>query len=275
MGAELAGRVALVTGSSRGIGKGIALALGALGATVYVTGRSVREGRAAWPGTVGATAREIDRLGGTGVAVPCDHGDDAAVARLFEQVRAEQGRLDVLVNNVYAVPGLETPNGIPFWELPVEVWDSIHRVGLRSHYVASRFAAPLMLAQRSGLIVNVSSMGGAHYLFNTPYGVGKAAVERLAADLAHELRPFGIAALAIRPAAVHTERTLANPPSGDTSLMPAERQSTAFVGQAVAALAADSRIMAKSGMVLTVADIAREYGFMDTGPHGGAVPRVP
>src|SRR5438045_8545830 len=153
----LAGKVAVVTGASRGVGKGIARGLGEAGATVYVTGRTVEEGVAPWPGTIGATAEAVSALGGRGVAVRCDHHDDAAFAALFARVQAEQGRLNVLVNNVYSLPGLETPGGVPFWELPLEVWDHIHTVGLRAHFVASRCAAPLMVAQQRGLIVNVSS----------------------------------------------------------------------------------------------------------------------
>jgi dehydrogenase/reductase SDR family protein 1 len=178
----LAGKVAVVTGASRGVGRGIALGLGEAGATVYVTGRTVEEGAAHWPGTIGATAEAVSALGGRGIAVRCDHRDDAAIAALFAQVEAEQGRLDVLVNNVYSIPGLETPGGVPFWELPLDVWDHIHTVGLRAHFVASRCAAPRMIAQGSGLIVNVSSAGGARYLFNVAYGAAKAALERLAAD---------------------------------------------------------------------------------------------
>src|ERR687886_981370 len=154
---DLKGRVALVTGASRGVGRGIALGLGEAGATVYVTGRTVEEGAAHWPGTIGATAEAVTALGGRGIAVRCDHRDDAAIAALFAQVQAEQGRLDVLVNNVYSIPGLETPGGVPFWELPLDVWDHIHTAGLRAHFVASRCAAPLMIGRGSGLIVNVSS----------------------------------------------------------------------------------------------------------------------
>ncbi len=265
MALPLAGRVAVVTGASRGVGKGIALGLGEAGATVYVTGRTVEEGAAHWPGTIGATAEAVSALGGRGVAVRCDHRDDAAIAALFARIQADEGRLDVLVNNVYSIPGLETPGGVPFWELPLEVWDHIHTVGLRAHFVASRCAAPLMIARSSGLIVNVSSAGGARYLFNVAYGAAKAALERLAADMAHELRPHGVAALSIRPAMVATERTRATPHLWTSRPTPEPPQSPRFAGRAVAALAADPDVLAKSGRALEMVALAAEYGFTDPG----------
>lgn len=271
MALPLAGKVAVVTGASRGVGKGIALGLGEAGATVYVTGRTVEEGAAPWPGTIGATAAAVTALGGKGIAVRCDHRDDAAIAALFERVAAEQGRLDVLVNNVYSLPGRETPGGVPFWELPLEVWDHLHQVGLRAHFVASRCAAPLMLRQRSGLIVNVSSVGATRYLFNAAYGAAKAALERLAADMAEELRPYGVAALSIRPSQVATERTLATPQLWGEGRPTASVQSPRFAGRAVAALAADPNVLARSGRAWDVAALAAEYGFTD--PEPPVVPR--
>ncbi len=260
---DLKDHVAIVTGASRGIGKGIALELGAAGATVYVTGRTVERGAAPWPGTIHETADTVTGLGGRGIAVPCDHRDDDAAAALFQRVQAEQGRLDLLVNNVYWVPGTNTPRGIPFWELPVESWDQPQQVGLRSHYVASRLAAPLMVARGRGLIVNISSAGGAGYRFNVAYGVLKAAVERLAADVAHELRPYGVAAVALRPGNVRTERVLANP-WGDDRPGPGDgRESPRFVGRAVVALATDPRILEATGRVFSTAELARAYGFGD------------
>ena len=136
----MAERVAVVTGASRGIGKGIALELGAAGFTVYVTGRSVEAGPI--PGTVGETAAQIDELGGRGVAVACDHYDDEQVKAVFDRVRAEQGRLDVLVNNVYSAPDLVPWLGKKFWELPIEAWDQVIDIGTRSHYVSSVLAPP-------------------------------------------------------------------------------------------------------------------------------------
>jgi dehydrogenase/reductase SDR family member 1 len=273
MAQPLAGKVAVVTGSSRGVGKGIALELGAAGATVYVTGRTVQEGTAHWPGTIGATAEAVTALGGHGIAVRCDHRDDAAIAALFRQVRDEQGRLDVLVNNVYSIPGLETPGGVPFWELPLDVWEHIHTVGLRAHFIASRHAAPIMIEQRAtrdtgsvaGLIVMVSSAGGVRYLFNAAYGAAKAALERLAVDMAQELRPHGVAALSIRPSMVASERVKSTPHLWTGPRPTVEVQSPRFAGRAVAALAADPSVLDKSGRAHEVAALAQEYGFTDPG----------
>jgi NAD(P)-dependent dehydrogenase (short-subunit alcohol dehydrogenase family) len=153
----LAGRVALVTGASRGVGKGVALELGAAGATVYVTGRTVRPGKL--PGTVSATAEEVVALGGTGIPVACDHHDDDAVAALFERLRVEAGRLDVLVNNVYNAPATARWLGKPFWEVPVAGWDQTFEIGVRSHYAAAVLATPLLLESDRGLIAQISSPG--------------------------------------------------------------------------------------------------------------------
>jgi len=161
MGA-LDGAVAIVTGASRGIGKGCAIELGAAGATVYVTGRTVEEGAHPLPGTVAATAQEVDAAGGRGIAVPCDHRDDDAVRALFARVASEQGRLDVLVNNAFLIPK-ELTSGKPFWKVPLSNWDDMIDVGTRSAYVASALAAEAMVTQGRGLIVNISSSGATEY----------------------------------------------------------------------------------------------------------------
>jgi dehydrogenase/reductase SDR family protein 1 len=246
--------VAVVTGASRGVGKGVALALGAAGYTVYGTGRT-REGAS----SIGATAEAVTRRGGRGVAVRCDHADDAQVEALFARVRDESGRLDVLVNNVFAIPDARLW-GVPFWEQPIHIWDAMHTVGLRSHYVASVFAAPLMVEAGRGLIANVSSFAGAGFQLNVAYGVGKAGVDRLAADMAHDLRPYGVAAVSLWPGIVRTEWVMAmeNPP------FPMDvTESPELTGRAVAALAADPDLMAKSGTVQVVAELAEAYGFDD------------
>lgn len=269
-GAPLAGRVALVTGASRGIGKGCALELGAAGATVYLTGRTAEEGGAPLPGSIAATAAEVDAAGGRGVAVRCDHRDDAAVAALFARVRAEQGRLDVLVNNAFLIPR-ELTSGRPFWETPLSNWDDMIDVGTRSAYVASHFAAPLMVAQKAGLIVNVSSSGAAEYAWHVAYGVGKAALDRISADTARELRPFGVAVVSLWPGLVLTERT-SRAREALPSLDFSGAESQRFTGRAVVALAGDSQVLARSGRAFSSRELAEAYGFRDV---GGGLPAGP
>jgi dehydrogenase/reductase SDR family protein 1 len=265
--AVLAGRVAVVTGASRGVGKGVALGLGEAGATVYVTGRSLDRGDDR-RGSLRQTADEIAGLGGVGVAVRCDHADDTQVEAVFDRVRAEVGRLDVLVNNVMSTPqraelparALSLWDLHPFWEMPLSVWDAFHRVGLRSHYVASVFAAPLLIETGGGLIVCISAPGSRRYVQNIAYGVGKAGVEKLAADMAEELRPHGIASVSLWPGFIRTEDVLAQP---DVYPDLSSTVSQAFPGRAVAALAADPAVMERSGQTLKASELAAEYGFTD------------
>ena len=263
----LAGKVAVVTGASRGVGKGVALGLGEAGATVYVTGRSLGMGDDP-RGSLTQTADEIAALGGRGFAARCDHDDDSDVGRVFERVRTEQGRLDVLVNNVMATPQrADLPPGArsqwdlhPFWEMPLTVWDAYHRVGLRSHYVASVFAAPLLIEGGGGLIVCISAPGSQRYNLNVAYGVGKAAVEKLARDMAEELRPHGVASVALWPGFIRTEDVLGQP---DVYPDLSKAVSQIFPGRAIAALAADPTVIEKTGETLKAADLAGEYGFAD------------
>jgi NAD(P)-dependent dehydrogenase (short-subunit alcohol dehydrogenase family) len=205
---KLSGKVAVVTGASRGIGKGIALALAAEGATVYVTGRTVTPGSYPLPGTVGETAAECDRRGGKGIAVQVDHGDDAQVAALFDQVRAEQGRLDILVNNAFALPeDLTEPGG--FWEKPLSNWQMVD-VGVRSNFVAAWHAAHIMVPQGSGLIVAISGYVGVTYTYGTVFGTCKSAVDRMARDMAIELKPHGVASISMWQGLTFTERAERN-----------------------------------------------------------------
>jgi len=257
----LDGRVAVVTGASRGIGRGCALELGAAGALVYLTGRTTDEGLAPLPGTIGATAAQIEALGGRAVAVRCDHRDDAQVEALFDRVHREQGRLDVLVNNAFLIPP-ELTQGLPFWRSPVSNWDDMIDVGLRSAYVATRFAAPRMLARRSGLVANISSSGAAEYAWHVAYGVGKAGLDRLTADTAHELREHGVAVVSLWPGLVLTERVEASR-AALPSLDFGNAESPRFTGRAVAALAADPEVLRRSGEAFAVRDLADAYGFRD------------
>ncbi|WP_280204540.1 SDR family NAD(P)-dependent oxidoreductase [Nocardia farcinica] len=274
---DLRDRVAVVTGASRGIGKGIALELGAAGATVYLTGRSTTPGKL--PGTVHETAARIDDLGGTGVPVVCDHRDDDAVARLFDRVRAEHAQLDVLVNNVYNSPAAARWLGKPFWQVPPHAWDETFDVGVRSHYAAAVFAAPLLI-ESGGLLVNISSPGARRYMHNAVYGVAKAALDRLTADLAHDLADTAVTVVSLWPGIVNTEllqlvpadaagrRLVTLPGEGTFDLDAAE--SPHFAGRAVVALAADPDRRGHTGAALRVADLAERYGFTDL---DGRVPR--
>ena len=255
----LSNTIAIVTGASRGVGKGIALGLGEAGATVYVTGRTTSPG--AHPGTIGETAAQVTALGGKGLAVACDHGDDAQVEALFSRVLAEQGHLDVLVNNAFAIPDGKIV--APFWELPIAQWDTMHRVGLRSHYVASVYAARAMIAQKRGLIVNVSSFGAKIQAVNVAYGVGKAGVERLTRDTSRELRAHGVAVVSIWPGVVKTERLLLEHERIGFDPSQPNAETPLFSGRAVAALAADADVLKRTGQSLVVAELAREYGFTE------------
>jgi dehydrogenase/reductase SDR family protein 1 len=271
---DLVGQIAVVTGASRGIGKGIALELGAAGATVYLTGRTVEAGSSPLPGTIGATADEVTKLGGRGIAVACDHGDDAQIIALFERVRAEQGRIDILVNNVFTAPSERTIlQGGGFWEYPISIWDELIHVGCRSHYVSSHEAVPMMIERKQGLIVNISSFAGVAYAFNLAYGVGKAAVDRMAKDMAWELREHGVTCVSLWPGWVRTERLLQREAEGKAPFSTANGESPRFSGRAVVALATDPERLQRSGQVLVVADLGREYGFTDVdGRQPGTLP---
>lgn len=259
---DLRGKVAVVTGGSRGVGKGIAEGLAEAGATVYVSGRSESFANPPAPRTIQATARRVNELGGHGVAVRVDHAVDAEVKALFDQVSREQGRLDILVNNAYKIPNPPAWGG-GFWQHPISVWDDQCGIGLRGYYVSAVYAAPLMVERGSGLIVNISSAAGKDYIFSASYGVCKAGVDRMARDMAIELGPYSVTALSLWPGAVKTEFILDAVESGAANFDLATAESPRFTGRCIAALAMDPNVLKKSGGIYQVAELAAEYGFTD------------
>lgn len=266
---DLRGAVAVVTGASRGAGRAIAAVLGETGATVYVTGRSARGSATTedLPGTIEDTADEVTRRGGAGVAVRCDHTVDADVERLVARVRDERGRLDVLVNNAWG--GYEGHDvatfTAPFWEQPRSRWDAMFTAGVRAHLVMAQLAAPLLMdrgaGDRPGLIASTIAWAHGRPLGNAVYDAAKAALVRLAYVMAEELRPHRVAAVAIAPGFMRTERVLAAHAARPFDLSVTE--SPEYLGRAVAALAADPDLLARTGRTLTAGDLARDYGFTD------------
>lgn len=267
MSHKLKGKVAVVTGSSRGAGRGIALALGDEGAIVYVTGRSTRSGSRTMdrPETIEETAEAVTARGGVGIPVRVDHNRDDEVEALFARVEREQGRLDLLVNAVYGGNEVSHKSGL-FWKRPVELWDSIFGAGVRAAFMSSRLAAPLMISQGQGLIVNVS------YLFDKydgflHYDVAKAALNRMAFDMAADLRPYGVAAVALSPGWMRTEIVLDNFGATEETWQSipalARTESPQYGGRAVCALATDPDRMAFSGKTLRSGDLAQLYNFTD------------
>ena len=265
MDATQQARVVLVTGASRGAGKGIALALGSCGDIVYVTGRSRKEGDAALPGTVFATAAAITERGGRGIAVVCDHRDDTQVDALFEQIQSEQGRLDILVNNAADVhDDLIKPGG--FWTKSPDLSELLS-VGLRSSYIASYHAAKIMTAQGSGLIVNTGSFGAVCYMHGPAYGAQKIGHDKMAWDMAHDLRPFNVASVSLWMGMLKTERT--------DAVMQAEPEKYAgffemaetpeFTGRVIDALFRHESLMEKSGNTFVGAELALELKVKDIG----------
>ena len=292
----LAGKVAVVTGASRGAGRAIAAVLGEAGATVFVTGRTVRGGAAAdnMPGTIEDTADEVTARGGRGVAVRCDHTVDVDVEALVERVRTEAGRLDLLVNNAWGgYEGYTT--GIPmtpFWEQPRTQWEAMFVAGLRAQMVMSQLAALLMIGKSTntnasprcplpegkggsgGLIVCTVAWAYDDYLRNLYYDVSKGAVVRMVRGMAHDLKPHGVAAVAVAPGFMRTERILAAHAAHPFDLSWTE--SPEYLGRCVRALAEDPDVMRRSGEVFTVGDLAREYGFTDVDgrqPEGFRMPK--
>jgi dehydrogenase/reductase SDR family protein 1 len=245
----MSNRVAIVTGASRGVGKGIALELCGANFTVYITGRSTSD---------------MAYLVGRGEAIQCDHREDEQVERAFSRVFEKEGRVDVLVNNAWGGYENMIENGEftwsrPFWQQPVWRWDSMFQSSVRAAFVASRLAAPVMIAQRKGIIVNISFWAAQKHVGNLPYGVAKAATDKLTADMAHELQAHNVAAVSLYPGLVRTEKVM----EAAQWLNLSNSESPNFIGRAVVGLADDAAIMNKSGKVIVAAALAQEYGFSD------------
>ena len=263
-------KVALVTGATRGAGKGIALGLAAKGMTVYVTGRSKQTATATLKGetlsgTLDETVASINEAGGIGIGITCDHGDDEQTRQVFEQIGQEQDRLDILVNNAaYIHDSLIDPGG--FWEKPLDLV-RILDIGLRSAYVASFYAAPLMIMNRYGLITFTSSFGSACYMHGPAYGAQKVGYDKLAADMAIDLEHENVAAVSLWLGPQRTERTeivLRHRGEQYDDFM-AVAETPEFNGDIIHALAADGALMEKSGQTLVTAELATKYGITDTG----------
>ena len=262
----LSGKIAVVTGASRGIGKGIALALASEGATVYGTGRTLSSGSHPLPGSIAETAAECTQRGGTGIAVQVDHARDDQVAALFAQIEREQGRLDILVNNAFSLPDdLTDPQ--PFWKKPLSNWEMVD-VGVRSNFVAAWHAAKLMVPRRAGLIVAISGYVGVTYTYSVMFGMCKTAVDRMARDMAIELEPHHVTSISLWQGLTFTERAnrnLARNPAMKAQIVtnPAIGCSPEFPGRVIAALAKDPNLTKRSGGTFIAAELAQEYGVTD------------
>ena len=260
---SFAGKVAVVTGASRGIGKGIATVLGEQRATVYVTGRTTAATPNATSGTIHEVAQGITAAGGVGIAVQCDHANDGQIKALFEKVKAEQGHLDILVNNATTI-GADPFAPPPFWNKSLAIADQFI-VGLRSAFVASYYAAPLLVAADKALVVNISYYGAVSYHLDPAYGATKAGLDKLTFDMAQDFEPYGVAVVSLWPGPTATERAsflISRIPGGDKILENSETPK--FSGLAIAWLYADPKLMSKSGNVVIAAEAALEYGFADS-----------
>ena len=256
---ELTGKIAVVTGSSRGIGRGIAIGLGEKGATVYITGRSKGKG----PLTIGETAEMVNEAGGLGIPVAIDLADDKQIEALYGQINKEHGRLDIHVNNAFKIPNPPVWGG-KFWEHPIQVWDDQVGIGLRAAYVASVHATRLMMRNNSlKLIVNISSSGSERYALSASYGIAKMGTDRLTRDFAVEGKEDGLCVVGLWPSQVLTEFILESIDKGDIELDEENSETPLYTGRVIAALATNEDRFERNGQVLTTAELALHYNIKD------------
>ncbi|MCM3759203.1 SDR family NAD(P)-dependent oxidoreductase [Alkalihalobacillus oceani] len=264
---QLTGKVALVTGGSRGAGRGIAIELGKAGATVYVTGRSTR-GRATnqWPGSIDDTVSEIEASGGKAIALRCDHTNDAETEAAIAQIRREQGKLDIVVNNVWGAHDLGVEPGA-FWELPLKHWDTMFTAGVRAQLATNHFAVPLLRENKQALIVHTTFWDHDKYTGQFYYDLAKNALIRMAYGLSLELKADNIAVVAVSPGFMRTELVLQHFRTDEAHWQEVKELQTSetpyYIGRGIKALAADRNVMKKSGQVVKVGDLAKEYQFTD------------
>lgn len=263
---KLADQIALVTGASRGAGKGIAAVLGEAGATVYVTGRS-RRGKPTTenlPGTIEDTAELVTARGGRGIAVYCDHSNEDDIQTLVNQIERETGRLDVLVNNAWG--GYEhyeeSPFDAPFWKQPTRHWDGMFTAGVRATLLTTREAVRLMLAHQKGLIINLVAWDHDKYLMNVFYDTAKHAINRITFGTSQELKPYSIAVLSVAPGFMRTERVRAVVEKHE-GFDWTQTESPEYVGRVIAALAGDPLVYSRSGKVFMAGELAAEYHLTD------------
>ena len=259
-------RVALVTGGSKGVGQGIAVGLAEAGWTVHVSGRDTTR--------LATTVERVNAAGGVGHAHACEHTDDDAVRRLVDAVFADQGRLDLLVNNAWAGPRMNHVTPEKFWQRPLSDWDTLIGIGQRAHYVATHAVAPMMIEQGSGLIVNISSVGTRAYLHSTLYGISKAGLDKLTHDAALELREHGVSVLSLWPGLVQTEQLLASGVDNIAGVSVNDAETPELQGRVLAALAADPDVHRRTGSVVITAEEAAERGIVEPGGGTPISPRA-
>lgn len=263
----LQGKIALVTGASRGAGRGIAIELAKAGATVYLTGRSTTNNRSPqFPRTIDDTVAAIEDEGGVAYALRCDHTNDTETKSVIERIEAEQGKLDILVNNVWGGNQLGIENK-PFWESPLEHWETMFQAGVRAQLVTNYYALPLLRKHAGGLIVHTTFWDDHKYIGHFYYDLAKNALNRMAYGLAQELKAEQITVLAVSPGWMRTELVLAEFKTDEEHWQDikelANTETPHYVGRAICALASDPSVHQKAGQILRVGELAAEYNFTD------------